>query len=347
MTASGTEQQGRIRVMQQLVHLTAILCMLAALPLAPGRSIAADERRSRAFSDPTVAMEMPDEWVSQPVEHDPTIGKADIVINLNRQVYQALYPLIKEFEKKEGLKVAFTKGTCGISAGMVKKKSADIVMLCCPPGKIDRLPGIEFHTLGIMSLAILVHPDNAVDDVTLDEVRRIFKGEITRWSELDDPQGRPGKNTPIQVITRRHCKKRPGHWKLLLGQSDLFTPKAQEVGAIPDMIQLIVDNPSAIGFEVMQMVREYEEKGPLKALSIGGFSAEDRRHLLSLAYPFYRTYSFTTWQGKGVENPHARRLVEFIMARADGVEDAYGLVTASELRKAGWKFEGNELVGEP
>jgi hypothetical protein len=327
-------------------HAVVLLCVLSVL-VAPLGAYAAEELSGKTFSDPSVTQEMEESWVSQPIKHDPALGKADIVVNINRQVYQALSPLIRQFEKENGIKVLATKGTCGISAGMVKKKTADIVMLCCPPGKIDRLPGIEFHTVGIMSLALLVHPDNPVEGVSSAQARGIFQGEISRWSELNDEQGRPGKNTPIQVITRRHCKKRPGHWKLLLAEKDLFTPKVQEVGAIPDMIQLIVGNPSAIGFEVMQMVREYEEKGPLKALRISGSSAENAEDLVSGKYPFYRTYSFTTWKGKEVENPHARRLVEYILANADSVDDSFGLITAPKLKSAAWKFEGNELVGEP
>lgn len=322
-----------------------VLGMLLLL-LCPAAG-ASGEEAGEAFSDPAVTQEMPESWVNQPVKHDPELGKADVVVNLNRQVYQALNPLIVRFEKENGVRVAVTKGTCGISAGMVKNKKADIVMLCCPPGKIDRLPGIEFHTVGVMSLAMLVHPDNPVEDVTLEQVRKIFRGDLSRWSDLSDQQGRPGKNTPIQVIARRHCKKRPGHWKLLLADNDLFSPKVQEVGAIPDMIQLIADNPSAIGFEVMQMVREYEEKGDLRPLRINGFGPEDAGRVVSGEYPFYRTYSFTTWRGEGVDNPHARRLVEFILAEVENVDQSYGIVTASTLRQAGWKFSGNELVGRP
>jgi hypothetical protein len=327
-------------------HAVVLLCVLIVL-LLPLGAYAADELSGKAFSDPSVTQEMEESWVNQPIKHDPALGKADIVVNTNRQVYQALSPLIRQFEKENGIKVHATKGTCGISAGMVKKKTADIVMLCCPPGKVDRVPGIEFHTVGIMSLALLVHPDNPVQDVTSEQAREIFQGEVSRWSEVNDPEGRPGKNTPIQVIARRHCKKRPGHWKLLLAENDLFSPKVQEVGAIPDMIQLIADNPSAIGYEVMQMVREYKDKGDLRPLRIDGFSPEDTQHVLAGDYPLYRTYSFTTWQGKGVENPHARRLVEYILANVDSVDASFGIVAASTLRQEGWKFKGEELIGGP
>jgi hypothetical protein len=113
------------------------------------------------------------------------------------------------------------------------------------------------------------------------------------------------------------------------------------------MIQLIAGNPSAIGYEVMQMVREYEDKGDLKPLRINGFGPEDAGRVISGEYPFYRTYNFTTWRGEGVDNPHARRLVEYILAEVEKVDKAYGIVTASDLRQAGWKFRGNELIGAP
>lgn len=324
-----------------------IVLGLFLMLLHPSAAGASGEGAGEAFSDPAVTQEMPESWVNQPIKHDPALEKADVVVTLNRQVYQALTPLIVQFEKENGVRVVVTKGTCGISAGMVRRKEADIVMLCCPPGKIDRLPGIEFHTVGIMSLAVLVHPENPVDDISLQQVRQVFRGDLSRWSDLSDPQGRPGKNSPIQVVARRHCRKRPGHWKLLLGDSDLFSPKIQEVGAIPDMIQLIADNPSAIGYEVMQMVREYEDKGELKPLRINGFSPEGAEQVLSGEYPFYRAYSITTWRGDRVDNPHARRLVEHILAEVEKVEKTYGIIPASDLRKAGWKFSGNELTGGP
>jgi hypothetical protein len=332
-----------MRILKSTAIVVAIGIVLCHLFIAR----ALERTKADAFTDPSVTMDMPESWVKQPIKHDPAQGKADMVINLNRQVYQALYPLIERFEQDNRIKIVVTKGTCGISAGLMKKKQADIVMLCCPPGKVDRLPGIEFHTIGIMPLAFLVHPDNHVEDLTVEQLREIFQGNISRWSEISDSQGRPGKNTPIQVIARRHCKKRPGHWKLLLPESQLFSAKTQEVGAIPDMIKLIADNPSAIGYEVMQMVREYENIGELKPLKINGVGPGEGERLLTGEYPFYRTYSFTTWNGEGLSNPHARRLVDYILTEAGKVDAEYGIVTAAELKEAGWQFRGNELIGEP
>jgi ABC-type phosphate transport system substrate-binding protein len=318
-----------------------ILCVFF-LALFTGAAFTAQAPES-AFSDPDTVLDMPESWKNQPIQHDPSVGKADIVIHFNRQVYQALRPFIERFGKENDLKIVLTRSTCGITAGVLKNKRADIGMFCCPPGKTDRMPGLSFHTVGIMPLALLVHPKNSIDSITIEQARQIFQGEIHRWSELKDSKGRPGMNTPIRVIARRHCKKRPGHWKLLLEESDLFSPRLQEVGAIPDMIYLVASNPAAIGYEVMQMVREFKDKGEVKPLKID----EVASNLLSARYPLYRTYVLTLWENEEARNPLAERLLEYILTNTEHIDPQYGIIPASSLRKSGWKFKGNELIGQP
>jgi hypothetical protein len=332
--------------MKQMKRMTTVLGLLILLSAHVGIE-ASENDAGEAFSDPATVLDMSESWKYQPMHHESSIGKADIVIHFNRQVHHALRPLIELFGKENDLKIVLTRGTCGLTAGMLKKKQVDIGMFCCPPGKTDRLPGLSFHTVGIMSLALLVHPENSIDNITIEQARQIFQGEIHRWSELKDAKGNPGMNIPIQVIARRHCKKRPGHWKLLLEETDLFSPKLQEVGAIPDMIYLVASNPAAIGYEVMQMVRELEDKGKVMTLKINGISPEDASKLISAQYPLYRTFSLTLWDNAETPNPHAEHLVEYLLEHVEKVDPAYGIIPVSDLRQAGWKFKGNELIGEP
>jgi len=299
------------------------------------------------FSDPNKTQEMPEGWENQTIKHNKSFGETDLVIILNRQIYQALLPIIKQYEKENSLKIAVDKGTCGVSGGGISKKEIDLGVFCCPAGDTDRLPNLKFHTLGIMSIALLVNPENNIDDITLEQAREIFQGNIFRWSEIKDIKGTPGKNILIQPIGRLHCKKRPGHWRLLLDNSDLFSPDLQAVGAIPDMISLVASNPGAIGYEVMQMVREYQTKGKVKELKIGGLDPSDAQHLVSGDYPLYRTYNITTWEGENDKNPHAQKLVERLLAEIDHVDKKYGIIPASHLRQAGWEFKENELIGGP
>ncbi len=98
--------------------------------------------------------------------------------------------------------------------------------------------------------------DAALDDLSLQQARRIFRGEISDWSALGGRLKEAGPR-PIHVIGRRHCKLRPGHWRLLLAQQDLFSRDLLEVGTIKDMIASVSTDPLAIGYETLWMVQRY------------------------------------------------------------------------------------------
>ena len=61
----------------------------------------------------------------------------DMVVSLDQQMYPAIKPIIDDYAKKNAIKILVKDGTCGISAGMLAKKSVDVGGFCCPPGSIQ------------------------------------------------------------------------------------------------------------------------------------------------------------------------------------------------------------------
>jgi hypothetical protein len=299
------------------------------------------------FTDPTRIQEMSDSWKKQPIIYDSSAGIADIVVNLDQQMKFAFAPIIQKYAEEHNLKIVVNHGTCGISAGGLSRKSVDIGGFCCPPGVTDRLPGLRFHTLGIAALALLVHPNNPVDNITIEQARKIFKGDIYLWSDVLPAGSDKNTDVKIQPVVRLHCKLRPGHWRLLLENENLFGLNLFEVGAIPDMISMVSINPRAIGYEILWMTRYYKDKGSVKSLKINGYSQDSHSHLISTKYPLYRVYSLTTWEGKNVANPHAQKLINYLLQQVEHIEGKFSFIPASQLRQADWKFKDNELVGEP
>jgi ABC-type phosphate transport system substrate-binding protein len=299
------------------------------------------------FINPSQVMDMPDDWINQPIKYDPSAGEADVVVTLDQHLYPALLPLIQKYEKEYKMKIIVNEGTCGISAGLLSRKAADISGYCCPPGLTDRLPGLEFHTLGISALALLVHSDNTIDNITFEQAQQIFTGKIYKWSELKTSDGKRGATIPVHPIGRLHCKLRPGHWRLLIDNQDMFSTSLQEVGAIPDMIYKVASNQGAIGYEVLWHLIRYKQRGKANALRINGFNPENQEHIISGKYPLYRVYNLTTWEGKHTANPVAQKLVEYLLQQCKHMDTEHGIIPASRLRQAGWKFKGNELIGEP
>jgi len=301
----------------------------------------------KAFSDPSQGTPMPEEWVNKPVIYEKESEGSDVTLVLDQDVYHTLLPIIQRFGKEQKLKIAVKEGTCGIAAGMLSRKSIDIGGFCCPAGKEDRLPGIKFHTLGIVAKAILVNAENSVDSVSIEQARNIFRGKIVKWSAIKDDKGEPGPDRTIRAIGRFHCKARPGHWYLLLPDEKMFSPMLSEVGSIPDMISKIGADREAIGWEVLSMVEHYRNLGKVKPLKINGYKPTDQSALISGKYPLYRTYNLTTWEGKAGSNRKAQELVAYLMKEVEHIDSKFGFVSSFKLKKAGWKFKEEELVGEP
>lgn len=337
-------QDGKKRFYGFRVTLAAALA--GAMICAPAAAQQRNPLRGEPFSDPSVTFPMPEDWIRKPVVHEAWAGKADVAVTLEQDVYQLFLPLIRAYAKEKGITIAVQEGTCGISSGALSRKAVDIGGYCCPPSREDRLPGLRFHTIGVVAKAILVNPANSVDDLTLSQARDIFQGKVFRWSEVKTAGGKAGPDRPIRVVARFHCPARPGHWRLLLDNEDLFSLRVNEVRTISDMVVQVAENADAVGWEVPGMAEHYRDLGRVKAVAVDGHGPDDTAALAAGAYPLYRTYNLTTWEGPAAENRHAQGLVEHLLREAGKIEARYGFAPASRLREAGWQFLGNELIGE-
>lgn len=328
-------------------HICGLIFSLLLIPLPVYASNSHDHHlRGPSFSDPAAQAPVPESWEAKPVKYSDSDVDADLVVALGQQSHPIFHKLIPEYAKKNGLKIVVKHGTCGITAGRLLRKAVDVGAYCCPPGKSDRLPGLEFHSLGISAIALIVHPQNPLSNVTTQQARDIFQGKIARWSEVN-PKHPVSIKALIKPVGRLHCKIRPGHWRLMLKNDDKFSPRLFEVGVIPDMISQVANNPSAIGWEVPIMTSHHQAKGQVKMLKIDGHAPTDLEYLKSGKYPLYRSYSLTTWKKDNQANQHAIKLVRFLQEHIEKIHAGISYVPPSQLRKAGWKFIGDELIGEP
>jgi len=292
-----------------------------------------------AFSDPVVKQDMDANWQKKTIIYETPDKDADLVITLNQNFYEFILPYVKKYADEYGLNIVVKRGTCGLSSGMLSQKTVDIGAFCCPPNKTDRLPGLQYHTVGIHPIAILVNPDNPIENITLRQLREIFKGDIISWNDLGWDSGK------IFPIARLHCKKRPGHWRLILNNEDYFSVRTKIVGSISDVFSLVATMPTAIGYEVLWL--STRQAGNVKVLKVDGHNPDDFDKILTGAYPFYRALYLSTWEPDHVKNPHSQKLVNYIINMVEQHGEKQGIISVRRLKIAGWKFSGNELIGGP
>lgn len=284
----------------------------------------------------------PAEWSQQDINRDVGDNKpVDLTVSLDQQLYGQLAQYVDKFARERDVTIAMNSGTCGISAKQLNEKSADVAGFCCPPGEGDRLPGLRYHTLGISSLALITHPENPLQSVSTRQARDIFSGKIQNWDELGD-QTPSAQN--IIVVTRQHCKTRPGHWTLLSANSGTFTPIVQDMADIPAMMSQVERFNDTIGYETLFM--RDRENSKVNTLAVDGLAPDNLTALARGHYPFYRVYNLTTWQD-AAKNPLATELVSYLSNIVEQHAEELYMAPTSQLRANGWGFHGDELIAEP
>ena len=82
--------------------------------------------------------------------------------------------------------VSFTYNPTGSGAGIqaVQEGRCDIGLSSRDLKPEEEAAGLEGTVLAYDGIAIIVNPENPVNDLSLEQIAKIYKGEITNWSEV-------------------------------------------------------------------------------------------------------------------------------------------------------------------
>jgi phosphate transport system substrate-binding protein len=114
-------------------------------------------------------------------------------------------------------------------------------------------------TIAKDAIAIILHPQNPIQDLSLDQIREVFSGKIRDWKELGGP------HHPIVLVTREEGSgTREAFQKFVMGKEDISLEALVQDsnGAVR---QVVASNPNAIGYISLGLVNNQ-----IKALKISG-----------------------------------------------------------------------------
>ena len=158
--------------------------------------------------------------------------------------------------------------------------------ICCPldQAEIDK-EQLIVYPLALEPILILVNQSNPVNNLSKQQVRDIFAGKITNWQEVG------GDDRPIAVVTRLHCKARPGHWKTILPDAKDFRKLRLDVSSADEMVKRVSDFEGAIGHTGATW--EFEVGNKVKRITVDTIEPT-AKNLENQTYPFYRQLSAVT-----------------------------------------------------
>jgi phosphate transport system substrate-binding protein len=117
---------------------------------------------------------------------------------------------------------------------------------------------VEF-TVAVDALAVIVHPDNPVDKLTIDQLSDIFTGRITNWKEVG------GHDAPIILLSRETNSGTHVYFLeqvIRKGQSDNTDIFASQTLLMPSSVGITSElsrNPNAIGYDGLGYVTDHEK----------------------------------------------------------------------------------------
>ena len=185
------------------------------------------------------------------------------------------------------------------------------------------------------ALAVIVHPDNPVKELSIKQLRGIYSGEIKNWEALG------GKNKQIHLITREDGSGTRSAFEESVMRTEKIDPETGNVVLDPEtgkkvmedikinpksIVQasngavklLVADDPAAIGFISLGLV----DKRVL-ALRLEGIAAEEKT-VLDGTYPLSRPFLLVVTNPEKL-SAHTMKFINFILSEEG----------QSELKKEG------------
>lgn len=148
-------------------------------------------------------------------------------------------------------------------------------------------------------LAVIVHPENPISDLSLDQVRQIYSGEITNWSQLG------GKDRTIHVITREEGSGTRSAFQDLVMAKQEIDPHSIVQDSNGTVRQLTGEDPDAIGYISLGLVN-----ANVKALKLDHVAAT-HENVINGTYNLSRPFLFVS---NGEPTGDAKRFIDYVLS---------------------------------
>ena len=170
---------------------------------------------------------------------------------------------------------AVQEGTCniGLSSRALKDE--------------EKAAGLQETVLAYDGIAIIVHPDNPVSDLSIEQIAKLYTGEITNWKDVG------GKDAQVVLIGREAASGTRDGFESITGTKDKCQYR-QELTSTGDVITAVSQNPDAIGYASLASIKD-----SVKALNVDGVTPSEAS-VKDGSYKVQRPFVLVTVEGKAL-----------------------------------------------
>ena len=183
-------------------------------------------------------------------------------------------------EVEPGVTVSYDPTGSGAGITGATDKTLDIG-LSSRALKDDEKADVDGTTIALDGIAIIVNNASKVEDLTVDQLKQMFTGEITNWSEVGGGDGE------IVLIGREAGSGTRDGFESIVDVKD-SCKYAQELTATGAVISAVEANPLAIGYASLSAVGD-----TVKMVTVGGVECSEET-VKDGSYEVQRPFVFVT-----------------------------------------------------
>lgn len=160
--------------------------------------------------------------------------------------------------QNDGVTVNYNPTGSGSGITAVSEGRCDIGLASRALKDGEKASGLKETVLALDGIAIIVNPENKVSDLSIEQIAKIYTGEITNWKDVG------GDDAEIVLIGREAGSGTRDGFESITDTKDACKYR-QELTSTGDVITTVAGNPNAIGYASLASVKD-----TVKALSVGG-----------------------------------------------------------------------------
>ena len=183
-------------------------------------------------------------------------------------------------EVEPGVTVSYDPTGSGAGITGAADKTLDIG-LSSRALKDDEKADVDGTTIALDGIAIIVNNASKVEDLTVDQLKQMFTGEVTNWSEVGGDDGE------IVLIGREAGSGTRDGFESIVDVKD-SCKYAQELTATGAVISAVEANPLAIGYASLSAVGD-----TVKMVTVGGVECSEET-VKDGSYEVQRPFVFVT-----------------------------------------------------
>lgn len=187
-------------------------------------------------------------------------------------------------KNNDGTKFTYSPTGSGSGITAVLEGRCDIGLSSRALKDEEKAKGLKETTIALDGIAIIVNPSNAVSDLTVEQIAKIYTGEITNWKELG------GKDSEIVLIGREAGSGTRDGFESATGTKDKCKYR-QQLTSTGDVIATVTQNPNAIGYASLAVIKD-----TVKTLKVNGVAPSEAT-VKDGSYKIQRPFVFVTKDG--------------------------------------------------